>query len=220
MNKKYDITGKQFGYLTVIERDVKTIGERNAKWVCKCECGNYSIATYGDLRRGHTTSCGCKKYESHNKTHGKTNTRIYKIWAHIKTRCTNPNFAEWEQYGGRGISICDEWNSSFESFFEWAISNGYSDELTIERIDVNKNYEPNNCKWITLKEQQRNKTNTVFVVENGIKISLSELAEKHNIPFKTVKNRYYRNMERKGYVDIQKLIAPIQREKTSFRYRK
>lgn len=220
MNKKYDITGNKYGYLTVIERDTKTVGERNSKWICKCKCGNLSIVTYGDLKYGHTTSCGCKKYESHNKRHGMTNTRIYRIWSNMKKRCNNPNFAEWEQYGGRGISVCDEWKNNFEIFYEWAISNGYSDDLTLERIDVEKNYEPSNCKWIKLNEQQRNKTNTVFIVENGIKISLSELAEKYNIPIKTIQRRYYRNMERKGYVDVQKLIAPIQHEKTSFRYRK
>ena len=138
----------------------------------------------------------------------------------MRKRCNNPNFDEWAQYGGRGIGVCKEWSDKFENFYEWAIANGYRDDLTIERIDVNGNYEPDNCTWIPMKEQQKNKTNTIYVEVNGSKISLIDLALKYNIPQKTMHRRYYRNLERKGIVDIEKLIAPIQSNKTAFRYRK
>ncbi len=217
---KYDLTGKTFGYLTVLCRDETTIGARNSKWICKCKCGGSTVAAYGDLKSGHTTSCGCKKYESHNKRHGMSNTRIYRIWNQMKMRCYDKNRAAWKQYGGRGIEVCSEWKDSFESFYYWAMSNGYSDNLTIERVDVNGNYEPSNCKWISLEKQQANRTNTVLIADNGEFFTLRGLSEKYGIPQLTIKRRYDRAVSKHGRADLSELIFPVQINKTSFRYRK
>ena len=167
MGNFIDMTGQRFGRLVVKERAVNR-GEQTY-WICICDCGNTKVARASDLRRGHTKSCGCLHKEVvagtlHHKinttTHGKSNTRLYRIWSCMKTRCYNEKWINYKNYGGRGIAICDDWRNDFQAFYTWALSHGYSDTLTIDRIDVNGNYEPTNCRWITLKEQQSNRTNT------------------------------------------------------------
>lgn len=149
-----DITGKRFGRLTVMRRyDSK-------RWECLCDCGNITISDGYQLRRGITKSCGC--YQRTNagdvhRKHGYCGTRLYRIYYKMKERCYRPENDNFKYYGGRGIKICDEWLQNFSSFADWAVSNGYADNLTIDRKDNEKGYSPDNCRWVTMAEQQRNK---------------------------------------------------------------
>lgn len=177
MGKFQDLTGQKFGKLTVISC-VSEIGE-SAKYNCKCECGNSVIAYGHNLVSGTTKSCGCirrNKARNLKFKHGKVKTRLYKCWLNMKNRCHNPNTVDYKNYGGRGITICPEWQE-FEPFYEWAMANGYSDDLTIDRIDVNGNYEPDNCRWATMKEQSRNRTDNCIVEINGERKILQDWVE-------------------------------------------
>lgn len=142
-----DLTGQKFGRLTAVSFE-KT--GSSVKWSCVCDCGNI-VKAYGyDLQRGRVTSCGCRK-----QTHGGRYSRLYEIWHSMKQRCNNPKHQFFRYYGGKGISVCQEWEKNFASFRDWSLSNGYEDHLTIDRIDSNGNYEPNNCQWITAEENTR-----------------------------------------------------------------
>ena len=161
-----DLAGKQFGRLKVIER-AETVNKRT-KWLCECDCGNEIIAEAYNLKSGHTQSCGCLQSEAAscaNKTHGMTRTRLYRIWNCMHNRCYRKSYHAFKHYGGRGIVVCDEWLHDFQAFYDWAIANGYKDDLSIDRIDPNKNYSPDNCRWATMAEQNKNKR-----AENGFKI--------------------------------------------------
>ena len=167
-----DLTGQKFGRWTVLEKD-ENIGAE-AKWICICDCGTKRSVLQHSLRNGKSTSCGCYNRERAsqiNRKHGQSNKsgRLYPLWASMRRRCYSKKCPDYPNYGGRGIVICDEWKSDFTAFAKWAIENGYKEEktdkginiLTIDRIDVNGNYEPLNCRFVTNAEQAKNKRNSM-----------------------------------------------------------
>lgn len=193
--RKIDLTGKRFGRLTVIKQldgHRQPNGAMVTQWLCKCDCGNEIVVSSGNIRSGHTISCGCyreEKRKTNSKTHGMAHTRIYNIWTTMKQRCYCKNKDHYNCYGGRGITVCKEWKDDFKAFYDWAVSNGYKDTLTIDRIDVNGNYCPENCRWITQKEQANNTRATRFITHNGITKSISEWCEELGINKNTLHSR-------------------------------
>jgi hypothetical protein len=123
------------------------------------------------------------------KDHGMVGTRIYKTWERMKYRCFNPRAMNYQKYGARGITVCEEWKHSFKSFYDWAMANGYRDDLTIDRIDVNGNYEPSNCRWITMLEQQNNRRSNRYITYNGETHTMADWCRILNLPYKVVKLR-------------------------------
>lgn len=186
--KNLNLVGERHGRLTVLRKSKNG----RSRWICECDCGN--VVELPTFRFFDYKSCGCLEKENKKSLsrwttkHNATNTRLYRIWRGMKDRCLNPNIEHYNRYGGRGITVCDEWKNSFESFKEWALSVGFNEnstgkEQSIERIDVNGNYEPDNCKWVTCKEQLQNKENTVFVTFCGEKMSMMQFCEKNGITY-------------------------------------
>lgn len=189
-----DMVGKIFGRLTVVEykgiyrNDVTNHTYR--VWKCKCSCGNDTYKTTQELRSGQVNSCGCYRREHTSefaKTHGLSKTRLYKVYESMKARCYRPTVKYYYNYGGRGIKVCDEWLESFENFKAWADKSGYASNLTIERIDNNGNYCPENCTWITKQEQDRNKRTNHYVIYKGQRMLLMELSRLTHVAPQTIK---------------------------------
>lgn len=181
--KSSDLTGKRFGRLVALKR-IKSEPDKT-KWLCRCDCGKEIIVFTKNLTRNHTKSCGCYNVEraiETNTTHDMCGTRLYKIWQDMKRRCSSPSEKSFKDYGGRGITVCQEWEE-FEPFMKWALTVGYKDDLTIDRINVNGNYEPDNCKWSTLKEQARNKRNNFMVAYQGRIQPLAAWCEELNLGY-------------------------------------
>lgn len=176
--KLNDLTGKKFGRLIV----AKHLGWRKtghtSVWECVCECGRTAIASTNDLKRGNVTSCGCYRKEvtsSRSYKHGVGNeSRLFRIWSSMKSRCYNAHDTNYKRYGARGISVCDEWLNSFLSFQEWAVANGYADNLSIDRIDNDGNYEPSNCRWSTAVVQSNNRRSNAYFTCDGETRSAAE----------------------------------------------
>ena len=185
MNRKHkkpykDLTGQRFGRLAVVSVvDSEAGANIPTKWLCQCDCGNLTQVQGSNLKSGVTQSCGCLQREMARERqlkHGKTGSRLYVIWSHMRHRCEYDWEYGYEHYGGRGITVCDEWKE-FEPFYKWAIESGYADNLTLDRIDVNGNYCPKNCRWATQKEQNLNKRTTVRIEYNGEFKTESEWAD-------------------------------------------
>lgn len=156
-------------------------------WLCQCDCGNETTAKERYLKDGHKRSCGCLR-GIHMITHGGTKTRLFKIWQSMHERCESKSHIHYKNYGGRGISVCDEWKD-FITFREWALNNGYSDILSIDRIDVNGNYNPLNCRWVTMKEQHNNKRTNHKIEYNGEVHTIAQWSEITGIGKTTIKER-------------------------------
>lgn len=175
-----DLTGRRFGRLTVEER----AGNRNghATWLCRCECGNTKVITGASLTAGKTRSCGClhqdvtREKNKDKTTHGGTHTRLYSIWRGMKKRCLLKTHKAYKNYGGRGITVCEEW-MDFQKFEKWATENGYDDKLTLDRVDNNGGYGPNNCRWRTQKEQALNRRTNHYISYGGETKTISEWEE-------------------------------------------
>lgn len=186
--------GERFGRLEVLcQIGTKKNGAKIYR--CKCDCGNTKDAVGAELRRGSVRSCGCLFREVQLKTvtkHGHSRTALYKTWKDMKRRCENETRKEYRNYGGRGITVCDEWKHDFQAFHDWAMANGYSDELTIDRINVNGNYEPSNCRWATQKMQSNNKRTSVFLEKDGETHTVAEWAEILGISPQTIYSRLKR----------------------------
>ena len=178
-----DLTGMKFTYLTVLEKDLSK--KNGTYWICMCDCGNIKSVRSDHLRKNLVKSCGCynSKVSSENhSTHHNTRTRLYTIWSSMKGRCNNPNNDAYPNYGGRGIKVCDEWNDSYESFKNWADSSGYTEELTIDRIDNDGNYCPENCKWSTYSEQANNRRSSNVIYIGLSKGTLSQWLSVYGMP--------------------------------------
>ena len=198
MPKLIDLTGRRFGKLTVIgiANKKKNGKDRHRRWLCKCDCGNDVVVATDKLNRGDTKSCGCLKieiskekiikYGKPNIKHGKSRTRIYNIYNHMTRRCFDKKDQNYINYGGRGVTVCREWKNDFSAFYKWSIENGYKEYLTIDRIDNNGNYCPENCRWATNEEQQNNKRNNVFIEINGLKMTISQVAKKAGLSEKAM----------------------------------
>lgn len=188
-----DLTGKTFGNWTVLSKS-NTCKNKKIRWNCICVCGNKEEVEGHNLTNGASTQCrNCanSSVSEKNKIHGKSKSRIYKIYCGMKNRCMNPNNYSYEHYGARNIKVCDEWlgENGFNNFYNWAIENGYSDNLTIDRKDVNGDYNSENCRWATRKEQQFNKRNSRIFEYKGVKKNASEWAEEFGISYDTLISR-------------------------------
>lgn len=204
MGQRIDMTGKRIGNLVVI-RQAK-VRASNAKWICRCDCGKYIIVPGPELRSGKRTSCGCKrvKHRPASYKHGLSHTRLYSEWRAMKTRCYCKSQNSYGRHGGRGIIVCDEWLHDFITFKDWALSHGYIEGLTLDRIDNDGNYTPANCRWVTQKVQSRNKCNTIYVLFRGKKTTLVEAVESLEIPYQKAIYKY-----RKGQI-ISNEIKPLE----------
>lgn len=207
-----NIIGKRYGRLVVIERFKDSIskgGNKSVVYKCKCDCGNIVYVRGAGLRKGNTKSCGCYHKETSSKLnykHGKSKTRIYKIWQHMKERCYIESNKSYINYGGRGITICDEWlgEQGFENFYNWAITHGYTENLTIDREDNNKIYCPENCRWATAKIQANNRRSNRIIECDGIVMNESEWSKSLGIPRHILSNRLKR-----GWSDEKTIKYPI-----------
>lgn len=198
-----NIKGNKYSRLLVIsENEVRK--DNKVQWNCVCDCGKKLVVCGKALRTGNTKSCGClqkekasvsiknflQNNECPNIIHGMARTRIYNTWKNMNRRCKKKGSAHYKLYGGRGIKVCEEWNS-FEKFYE-DMKDGYTDDLTIDRIDVNGNYCKENCRWITMKEQSNNRRSNHILEFNGEKLNIEQWAKKLGIPRNRLQNRINR----------------------------
>ena len=192
-----NILGNTYGRLTVIDFPISRNGQR--EWLCECNCDKHTKlrVSYVQLRTGNTQSCGCIRIEKlidWNHANRKydpncdSNSRLYGIWTNLKRRCLNPNLKEYKYYGGKGVKVCDEWYE-WELFKNWALSNGYKEDLTIDRIDVNGNYEPSNCRWVTMDVQANNKSNNKYIAYQGRTQSLADWCKELDLDYDRTKQR-------------------------------
>ena len=205
--KRIDLTGMVFGKLTAIE-PVKKVKNGDMLWRCKCDCGNESLVQSGNLKSGHTKSCGCYRVDwcKENCTkHGLEHSRLYKIWFNMNLRCLDETNTNYHRYGGRCISVCDEWKENLQAFVDWAMANGYRDDLTLDRIDNDGNYEPSNCRWVSMREQANNRRSNVAITFNGKTKTMKQWANDVGIPYKVV----WQRIQKLGWSAERALTEPV-----------
>lgn len=191
--KFIDLSRQKFGRWTVLRR-VANNPSNHVQYLCKCNCGNEQTIFSGTLRSKKTQSCGCLRrdlFAITKKTHGLSETRTYRIWGAMKSRCSDSQRPDFHRYGGRGISVCAEWEE-FKSFYQWAMANGYGDETSIDRIDNDKGYSPENCRWATSKEQNNNRRNNHIIEFGGQRKTLTSWAQHTGIRSEVLRNRLKR----------------------------
>lgn len=199
-----DLTGKVFGYLTVVSRAENT-KDGKARWNCICKCGKKTIVPTYRLNNGDCKSCGCKKFESHNRVHGMTKTDLHNKWIQVKQRCLNKNCIDYKKYGAVGITICDEWKNDFISFMNWSYQNGYREGLSLDRIDNAKGYSPDNCRWVTWKSQCNNRRSNVKITHLGRTQNLKQWCEELGVKYTFV----YQRMHKQGMTFEQAIKTPL-----------
>lgn len=208
MTARLDVSGQRYGRLVAISFSRRN-STGNTLWNCKCDCGNELEVLLPSLRRGNTRSCGCwlKELRIERKTtHGKKRTRAWLSWASMRARCLNQKNPAYKDYGGRGIVICQRWLDSFQNFFD--DMGDRPDGLSLERIDVNGNYEPGNCKWATDKEQTRNQRRTRRITFNGETLSSAEWGERLAMPSRLIRYR----IDTLGWDVESALTRPVQKK--------
>lgn len=208
MSKVKDLTGQKFNRLTVIE-PARSKSGRYA-WKCLCDCGNYTITVSAQLKNGNTKSCGCYKNDIARERftkHGFSKTKLFSVYQGMQSRCNNIKNNMYKHYGGRGISVCDEWSgeNGFINFYNWSMSNGYKEGLQIDRINNEGNYCPKNCRWVTCRENLMNKSNTLFYEYKGEKMTLQEWATKSGISYKRLRAR----IKECGWDFEKAIVTPI-----------
>lgn len=211
-----DLTGVRFGRLVCIRTAGKYELGREWIWLCRCDCGKETRVRRSGLVHGLTRSCGCLQRDRARQTvierntgHGAANSRLYRIWHHMKWRCTNPRCAHYDNYGGRGVQLAEDWHG-FEPFQAWALTHGYTDELTIERINVDGDYCPENCAWIPRASQARNTRRTARLTFRGRSKPLPEWAEELGMSPSTIRSRLARgwDVSRTLATPVRKLRKP------------
>lgn len=198
------ILGKKYGEVEIVEYLRK--GPNNERvYLGRCSCGKTKEFFISNLRTGKTKSCGClaaRALSERSRTHGDRQTRLYSIWTNMKTRCENENCDSYKHYGAKGIKVCEEWSSSYESFKEWAIKNGYTDDLTIDRIDNNRGYYPDNCRWADSRTQSRNRDYAWNITIDGITKHAKDWCEDYGVNYKTAYTRLSRGWDEKYAVTV------------------
>lgn len=202
-----DLSGKRFGRLTVSNR-VKSKRYGITRWFCLCDCGGTKETDAGNLRSGDTKSCGCLEKEAkqqntrtHGLTSGKKHHPLYRKWASIKERCTNPNYKFWDRYGGRGITLCDEWINNPKAFYEFMGEKPF-EKAEIDRIDNDGNYEPSNVRWSNRKENCRNTSARRTYTYNGVAKSISEWADEWGLEIGKIRTRIIRGWSKEDILNI------------------
>ena len=191
LGKGENLAGQKFGRWLVLSRYEKKLGD-NIYYLCRCECGTIKVVRASSLKDGSSKSCGCLKAETTAKQslkHGYSHHPLYHVLSDMIYRCYNKNSSEYHRYGARGIKVCSQWLNNREAFVDWALSNGYKRGLTIDRIDNNGNYEPSNCRFVTIRDNTNNRRNTVKTVLFGKEMSASDIARKYNLSQNTVRLR-------------------------------
>ena len=190
--RSVDLTGQKFGRLTVVRFDHKENGRKY--YLCQCDCGNFKIVSNHSLKSGNTKSCGCLHKEiliqrnKDNRIHHPESERLLRIWRAMLHRCYKETDEHYDYYGGRGIKVCDDWHD-FETFQKWALANGYADNLTIDRLDGNKDYCPENCSWATMTVQNNHKSDTKWLTYKGKTQSLSDWCRELGLDYFRTKTR-------------------------------
>jgi hypothetical protein len=191
MGREYtyqDLSGKRFGKLVVVSR---AYGEfKSVKWLCECDCGKFNIITTASLICGNTKSCGCLRQSGdYCRTHGQSKSKLWGTWCSMRSRCRYPKKKDYKHYGGRGISVCEDWSNDFMTFYNWSLENGYREGLTIDRIDNDGNYEPSNCRWIPFSQQSINRRNVTRITIGDETNVLRYWCRKYQLNYTSIKYR-------------------------------